>query len=227
VDSAPTVLIVDDDPAISALMRDFLEADGLRVETASDAQLALAALDRLRVDCLLLDVMLPGQNGFELCRQVRQRWDMPILFLSARDQDVDKIRGLGLGGDDYIVKSATAAEVVARVKAALRRYRGTGPAAAAVLAFGRLEIDPLAREVCVDGRSIALTAREYDVLLFLAEHPRQVFTADQLLERFWGNVGGRHTVTVHIGRIRDKIEREPGQPRYLTTVWGVGYRFEG
>jgi DNA-binding response OmpR family regulator len=220
-------LVVDDDLAISALMRDFLEAEGFHVEAAGDAQLAMAILERRRVDCLLLDIMLPGQSGFELCRQVRQRWDMPILFLSARDQDVDKIRGLGLGGDDYIVKTVTAAEVVARVKAALRRYRGPVPAAPVVLAFGRLAIDLLAREVRVDDRAIALTAREFDVLLFLAEHPRQVFTADQLLERFWGNVGDRHTVTVHVGRIRDKIELNPRQPRLLTTIWGVGYRFEG
>lgn len=227
MDLTLTVLVVDDDPAISALMRDFLEAEGFRVEIAGDAQMTLAVLERQHVDCLLLDVMLPGQSGFELCRQVRQRWDMPILFLSARDQDVDKIRGLGLGGDDYIVKTATAAEVVARVKAVLRRYRGPGSTPAVVLAFGPLEIAPLAREVRIDGRAIALTAREFDMLLFLAEHPRQVFTADQLLERFWGNIGDRHTVTVHIGRIRDKIERDPRQPRYLTTIWGVGYRFEG
>ncbi len=114
-----------------------------------------------------------------------------------------------------------------RVKAVLQRYRGPGSTPTFMLAFGSLEIAPLAREARVDGRAIALTAREFDVLLFLAEHPRQVLTADQLLERFWGNIGDRHTVTVHIGRIRDKIERDPRQPRYLTTVWGVGYRFEG
>jgi DNA-binding response OmpR family regulator len=227
MDATPTILVIDDDEAIAELMRDFLGADGFRVEIAADARAAQKLLEARRVDCLLLDVMLPGQSGFDLCRWVRQQWDMPILFLSAYDQDVNKIRGLGLGGDDYIVKSATPAEVVARVKAVLRRYRSGTAAPAAVLEFGRLAIDVRAREVRVDGQPIALTAREFDVLVFLAEHPRQVFTAEQLLDRFWGQVGDRHTVTVHIGRIRDKIEPEPRQPRYLVTVWGVGYRFEG
>lgn len=222
-----TVLVVDDDLAIAELMRDFLEAEGFLVETAGDAQAALAALGGRRVDCMLLDVMLPGQSGFELCRQVRQTHDLPILFLSAREEDVHKIRGLGLGGDDYIVKSATPAEVVARVKAVLRRYRRGAAAPAARLDFGRLVIDLRAREVRADDRPVALTAREFDLLVCLAEHPRQVFTAEQLLDRFWGNVGDRHTVTVHIGRIREKIEPDPRQPRYLVTVWGVGYRFEG
>jgi DNA-binding response OmpR family regulator len=227
MDATPTILVVDDDEAIAELMHDFLEADGFRVEIAGDVRAAQKLLEARRVDCLLLDVMLPGQSGFDLCRWVRQQWDMPILFLSAYDQDVNKIRGLGLGGDDYIVKSATPAEVVARVKAVLRRYRSGAAPPAAVLDFGRLVIDVRAREVRVDGQPIALTAREFDVLVFLAEHPRQVFTAEQLLDRFWGQVGDRHTVTVYIGRIRDKIEPEPRQPRYLVTVWGVGYRFEG
>jgi DNA-binding response OmpR family regulator len=227
MESVATILVVDDDGAIAELMRDFLEADGFRVEIAGDARAAQTVLAARRVDCLLLDVMLPGQSGFDLCRWVRQQWDTPILFLSAYDEDVNKIRGLGLGGDDYIVKSATPAEVVARVKAVLRRYRSGAAPPAALLDFGRLVIDVRAREVRVDGQPIALTAREFDVLAFLAEHPRQVFTAEQLLDRFWGQVGDRHTVTVHLGRIREKIERDPRQPRYLVTVWGVGYRFEG
>jgi DNA-binding response OmpR family regulator len=227
METVPTILVVDDDAAIAELMRDFLEADGFRVAIAGDAWAAQKLLETRRVDCLLLDVMLPGQSGFDLCRWVRQQWDTPILFLSAYDEDVNKIRGLGLGGDDYIVKSATPAEVVARVKAVLRRYRSSAAPPPAVLDFGRLVIDMRAREVRVDGQPIALTAREFDVLAFLAEHPRQVFTAEQLLDRFWGQVGDRHTVTVHIGRIREKIERDPRQPHYLVTVWGVGYRFEG
>jgi DNA-binding response OmpR family regulator len=226
MEAPPTVLVVDDDPAIAELMRDFLEADGFRVALAGDAPAAQAALAAQPVDCMLLDVMLPGQSGFELCRWVRQRRDLPILFLSAYGEDVNKIRGLGLGGDDYIVKSVTPAEVVARVRAVLRRYRG-GAAPAAPLSFGRLAIDVRAREVRVDGRPVALTPREFDLLALLAAHPRQVFTAEQLLERFWGKTGDRHTVTVHIGRIREKIEADPRQPRHLVTVWGVGYRFEG
>ncbi len=221
------VLVVDDDAAITELMRDFLEAEGFGVETAHDSRSALAILDRTPVDCLVLDVMMPGQSGFELCRRVRETRDVPILFLSARDTDMDKIRGLGLGGDDYIVKSATPAEVVARIKAVLRRYRVGGAAPSAVLDFGRLVIDARAHEVQVDGKPVACTAREFDLLVLLAEHPRQVFTGEQLIERLWDDVGDRHTVTVHIGRIREKIERDPNQPEYIVTVWGVGYRFEG
>jgi DNA-binding response OmpR family regulator len=221
------VLVVDDDASIVELMRDFLEADGFAVETARDARAAANVLERAPVDCVLLDVMMPGQTGFDLCRRIRETRDVPILFLSARDADVDKIRGLGLGGDDYIVKSATPAEVVARIKAVLRRTRSGGPAPAAVLDFGRLAIDARAHEVRVAGRALALTAREFDLLYLLAEHPRQVFTSEQLIERLWDNVGDRHTVTVHIGRIREKIERDPDRPELIVTVWGVGYRFEG
>jgi DNA-binding response OmpR family regulator len=221
------VLVVDDDSAITELMRDFLEAEGFAVETAGNSQQALAVFEQSPVDCLLLDVMMPGQSGFDLCRRIRETHDVPILFLSARDTDVDKIRGLGLGGDDYIVKSATPAEVVARVKAVLRRYRAGEPAPSAVLDFGRLVIDLGAHEVLVDGQSVAFTAREFELLSLLAEHPRQVFTGEQLIERLWDDVGDKHTVTVHIGRIREKIERDPNQPEYIVTVWGVGYRFEG
>ena len=229
----PTVLVVDDEPAIVELLRDFLEAEGFGVVTARDGAAALAALASAPVDCLLLDVMMPGQSGFDLCRQVRQAHDLPILFLSARDGDSDKIRGLGLGGDDYVVKSATPGEVVARVKAVLRRYRrgDEAPAAAAaapaVLDYGRLVLDVRAHEVRVDGRVVPFTAREFALLRLLAEHPRQVFTRDQLFERFWGEYGDRHTVTVHVGRIREKIEADPARPRHIVTVWGVGYRFEG
>jgi DNA-binding response OmpR family regulator len=224
----PRVLVVDDEPVMADLMRDFLRADGFQVRTASCAAEALAALDVAPVDCLLLDVMLPGQSGFDLCFQIRETSDVPILFLSARDGDMDKIRGLGLGGDDYIVKSATPAEVVARVKAVLRRAR-SHPAeqtAGTVLNFGRFVLDLRAHEVRVGGIPIACTPREFELLAFLAEHPRQVFTREQLFTRFWGSIGDRHTVTVHIGRIREKIEEFPDEPRYIVTVWGVGYRFE-
>ena len=224
----PTVLVVDDEPAIVELMRDFLEAEGFGVVTARDGAEALATLARTPVDCLLLDVMMPGQSGFEVCRQVREQYDLPILFLSARDGDSDKIRGLGLGGDDYVVKSATPGEVVARVKAVLRRYRrGEATVPETVLDYGRLVLDVRAHEVRVDGRVVPFTAREFALLRLLAEHPRQVFTRDQLFERFWGEYGDRHTVTVHVGRIREKIEADPARPRHIVTVWGVGYRFEG
>ena len=225
----PTILVVDDEPAILDLMRDFLEAEGFQVETTQEGQMALRLLEQKPVDCLLLDVMMPGQSGFELCRQIRETRDLPILFLSARDGDVDKIRGLGLGGDDYVVKSATPGEVVARIKAVLRRYRRSPPTdpASARLDFGRLVLDVRAHEVLVDGQPVPFTAREFALLRLLAENPRQVFTREQLFERFWGDIGDRHTVAVHIGRIREKVERDPARPEYIVTVWGVGYRFEG
>jgi two-component system, OmpR family, response regulator len=222
-----TVLVVDDDAAIVDLMRDFLEAEGFRVEGATSARDALAALDRAPIDCLLLDIMMPGESGFELCRRVRGTSDVPILFLSARGEDLDKIRGLGLGGDDYIVKSATPPEVVARVKAVLRRTIGKEAAEDATLDYGRLVLDARAREVRVDGTPVSFTPREFETLCLLAEHPRQVFTYEQLLDRFWGGAGDRHTVTVHVGRIREKIEADPGSPRLIVNIWGVGYRFEG
>lgn len=224
---ALTVLVVDDDTTIVELLRDYLEAESFEVQTAQNGQQALAALAGDPVDCVLLDVMMPDVSGFDVCRQIREQSDVPLLFLSARDGDTEKIRGLGLGGDDYIAKSATPSEVVARVKAVLRRARGTPPAQSAVLDFGRLALDLRAHEVRIDGAPVPLTAREFELLAYLAEHPRQVFTHEQLFARFWGEVGDRHTVTVHIGRIREKIETDPAAPRYIVTVWSVGYRFEG
>jgi DNA-binding response OmpR family regulator len=222
-----TVLIVDDDPTIVDLLRDFLEAENFLVEIAQNGQMALAVLSKTAVDCMLLDVMMPGLNGFELCRRVRETYDFPILFLSARDGDYDKIRGLGLGGDDYIVKSATPGEIVARIKAVLRRYRNGNAPLPVLLDYGRLVLDVRAHEVKVAGRPVAFTAREFELLRLLAENPRQVFTREQLFQHFWGDIGDRHTVTVHIGRIREKIEVNPNDPQYIVTVWGVGYRFEG
>ena len=227
MESQTTVLVVDDEEDIVTLMRDFLEADGYTVLTAHDGPTALGILKDRPVDCLLLDIMMPGIGGFEVLRRIRETRDVPVLFLSAKQEDSDKIRGLGLGADDYIVKSATPAEVVARVKAVLRRAgRGEAPTQA-LLDFGRLVIDVRAHEARVDGQPVALTAREFELLLMLAERPRQVFTREQLFERLWGAYGDRHTLTVHIGRLREKIEEDPANPRYIATVWGVGYRFEG
>jgi DNA-binding response OmpR family regulator len=169
--------------------------------------------------------MLPGASGFELCRDLRSRSEMPILFLSARDGDADKIRGLGLGADDYIVKSATPAEVVARIKAVLRRSRFD--ARPQRLRFGRLEIDLAAREVTVEGRQVRMTAREFQLLQVLVEHPRQVFSRERLFDLIWGSYGDRSAVSVYISRLREKIEDDPREPRYIATVWGAGYRFDG
>lgn len=220
----PLVLVVEDEPEIAALMRDFLEADGFRVRLAADAQEAAGALG-IAPDCVLLDVMLPGTSGFEFCRLVRAESDVPVLFLSARDGDADKIRGFGLGADDYIVKSATPAEVVARVKAVLRRSRaGRDPRC---LRFGRLEVDLAAHEVTVAGTPVRLTAREFDLLRVLVQHPRQVFSREHLFELIWGGFGDRSAVSVYVSRLREKIESDPAAPSCIVTVWGAGYRFDG
>ncbi len=225
-----TVLIVDDDETILDLMRDFLESELFVVETARGGEEAWVTLKRTAVDCILLDVMLPGISGFDLCRQIRETSDVPLLFLSACQTGTDKLRGLGLGGDDYIVKSATPAEVVARIKAVLRRARSQSDSHIArqvILDFGRLVINVSAREVSIDGKVIALPAREFALLQLLAEHPRQVLTREQIFEKCWGEIGDRHTVAVHIARLREKIEPDPTHPVYISTVWGIGYRFEG
>jgi DNA-binding response OmpR family regulator len=220
----PLVLVVEDEPEIAALMRDFLAADGFGVLLAVDAEEAAEAL-RTAPDCVLLDVMLPGASGFDLCRDIRSASDVPVLFLSARGGDADKLRGLGLGADDYIVKSVTPAEVVARVKAVLRR---SGPGRApARLRFGSLEVDLAAHEVHVAGRLVRMTAREFELLRVFVQHPRQVFSREQLFELLWGSYGDRSAVSVYVSRVREKIEDDPADPRYIVTVWGAGYRFDG
>jgi DNA-binding response OmpR family regulator len=222
--TAASILVVEDDEQIAELMRDFLEAEGFRVRHAASGAETSEQLARDRPDLVLLDVMLPDESGFEICRRLRRDSTVPVLFLSARDGDADKIRGLGLGGDDYIVKSATPAEVVARVKAVLRRAPSAG--APQKLRFGGLEIDLAAHEVSCDERKIDLTAREFDLLRVLVEHPRQVLSRDQLFELVWGSFGDRSAVAVYIGRLRQKIEPEPARPRYIVTVWGAGYRLD-
>ncbi len=226
LETLPTILIVDDDVAIRELLRDFCVASGFQVALAETGSAALAVLDARAVDAIVLDIMMPGMSGFDLARQIRQTTDVPILFLSARDSDADKLRGLGLGGDDYIVKTATPSEVVARIKAVLRRARRS-PTTTPPLDFGRFTLDPRAREVLVAGAPVTLTAREYDLLMLLVTHAHQVLTHDQIFERIWGDIGDRHTVAVHINRLRQKLERDPAEPELFLTVWGVGYRFEG
>jgi DNA-binding response OmpR family regulator len=225
--SKQTVLIVDDDQTIVELMRDFLDDEGFGVIEAYNADMALDILSQTMVDCILLDIMMPGQNGFELCRQIRRTNDTPLLFLSARGEDVDKIRGLSLGGDDYIVKSATPEEVVARIKAVLRRYGKNDRDQKLEMDFDRLVLDLKAHEARINGQPVPFTPKEFEILRLFLEYPRQVFTYDQLLQRFWDGIGDKHTVTVHIGRIREKIEVDFKNPKLLTNVWGVGYRFEG
>jgi DNA-binding response OmpR family regulator len=227
----PTVLVVDDDTAIVRVLRDFLEAEGFEVPAAKDGGEALEVLANQQVDCLLLDIMMPGADGFAVCREIRATMDVPILFLTAREGDSDKLRGFRLGADDYIVKSAMPDEVVARVKAVLRRARPSVVPAQAknegVLDFGRLVIDTRAHEVRVVGQVVSMPAREFALLRLLAESPRQAFSRDHLLEQIWEAYGDRSTVAVHIRRLREKIEENPAAPRFIVTVWGVGYRFEG
>jgi DNA-binding response OmpR family regulator len=175
-------------------------------------------LDTHAIVCVLLDVMLPDGSGFDVCRRIRERSDVPVLFLSARGEDEDKLRGLALGADDYIVKSATPAEVVARVKAVLRRAT---PGSARRGVYGRFAVDRDAHEVTADGRPVALTAREFELLTLFADHPRQVLTREQIFARVWGDWGDRSAVAVYVRRLREKLD-----PALFATIWGVGYRFD-
>jgi DNA-binding response OmpR family regulator len=222
--TGPSILVVEDDLQIAELLRDFLEAEGFRVRRAGSAVDTRRELERRQPDLVLLDVMLPDGSGFDICRRLRRDSTVPVLFLSARDGDADKLRGLGLGGDDYIVKSATPAEVVARIKAVLRRASGAGPFRR--LRFGELEVDLAAHEVSRAGRPIELTPREFELLRVLVEHPRQVFSRDRLFELVWGDYGDRSAVAVYVGRLRQKLEPDPAKPRYIVTVWGAGYRLD-
>ncbi|ANS74453.1 two-component system response regulator [Paenibacillus yonginensis] len=222
-----TILVVDDDPSIVDLLRDFLEHEGFAVLTAGDANEAWRLFKQHSIQGIVLDIMMPGQSGFELCRQIRAESDVSILFLSARSDDVDKIRGLTLGGDDYIVKTASPGEIVARVKAVLRRSGSKAHKDEQLLDYGRLRLNLSSREVFVEGEQILLTRREYELLQLFLEHPKQVFTYEQLLDQFWEGIGDKHTIRVHLSRLREKIETDPNQPRHLVNVWGVGYRFEG
>lgn len=222
-----TILVVDDDKSIVELLRDFLENEGFYVNTSNDTTQALVILEQNTIDCIVLDVMIPGQNGFELCRQIRKKSNVPILFLSALSDDVDKIRGLALGGDDYIVKTASPGEIVARVKAVLRRSSSQQELSRKVLNYGRLSLDFSTREVFVEGKPISLTPKEYDLLQLFAEHPKYVFSYDQLLHKFWEGIGDKHTIRVHLSRLREKIEADPNNPQIIVNVWGIGYRFKG
>ncbi|HZG58738.1 response regulator transcription factor [Paenibacillus sp.] len=232
------VLIVEDDQAIAELERDYLEAHGYEVAVRSDGKQALAEAMEQSYDLLLLDVMLPGMDGFELLRKFRETKDTPVLMVSARKEDIDKIRGLGLGADDYVTKPFSPSELVARVKAHLERYdRLTGAASGArasaarkprELRFRSLAIQIDARRVTLHGEEVALTAKEFDLLLFLAENPDRVYSKEALLDKVWGfeHFGDPATVTVHIGKIREKIQKDPSQHPFIETVWGAGYRFK-
>lgn len=231
----PTALVVDDEPALRALVARTLSAEGWKVEEAPDGDSALEVLDRTVPDVIILDVVLPPAGGFSVLNEIRMRArargtaDVPVIFLTGRGAEEDRIRGLDLGADDYMVKPFSPGELAARVRSVMRRAGRT--AAAEVLSFGgELEVDVAAREVRLGGELLVLTAKEFDLLAFLASSPRQVFTRDQLLEHVWDSSSAwqdEATVTEHVRRLRRKIETDPDQPRWLKTVRGVGYRFEG
>lgn len=224
------ILIIEDDMDIAELERDYLEANGFSVEIVGDGSLGEKRALEADVDLILLDIMLPGMDGFQVCRKVREARNIPILLVSARQEDVDKIRGLGLGADDYIVKSFSPSELVARVKAHLQRYlQLTGKKDAPhVFQRGALTIDRDGHRIFLDGREVPMPNKEFALLLFLAENPGVVFSKETLFERIWGetSLGDTATVSVHINRIRKKIEPSTTRPTYIETVWGVGYRFK-
>ena len=223
------LLIAEDDPEIAMLERDYLEMEGYEVAVVDNGQRAATEALKGEYDLILLDLMLPGCGGYDVCRLIRDRIDVPILMVTARTESVDKIRGLGLGADDYITKPFDPAELVARVKAHLSRYArltGGGQGEPEVLDLGRVQILPRSWRVLKDGQEVKMPNREFALLKFLAEHPNTVFSKEKLFETIWGYeyVGDSATVTVHIGRIRDKVEDDPAHPKLIETVWGAGYR---
>ena len=223
------VLVIEDDEKITEIERDYLEANGFEVELTSTGNEGLEKSLANNYDLILLDIMLPGVDGFQICRNIRKVKETPILIVSAKREDVDKIRGLGLGADDYIVKPFSPSELVARVKSHITRYERLtgGKNQANVLIFDELEINLDAHRVFSAGSEVILANREFELLSFLAQNPNIVFSRERLFERIWGleALGDSATVTVHINRIRDKIESNPNKPRYIETIWGSGYRF--
>lgn len=225
------ILIIEDDPVIAEVERDYLQASGYAADIAANGDEGLRRALSEPYDLLVLDLMLPGVDGYEICKQVREAKDIPILMVSAKKEDIDKIRGLGLGADDYVSKPFSVGELMARIKAHLTRYERltnqSRPADKDELRIRGLYIDKMSRKVSVNGEELALTGKEYDLLLFMAMHPNRVFSKDDLFERIWGmdSLGDLASVTVYISKLREKIERDPSKPQYIETIWGVGYRF--
>jgi DNA-binding response OmpR family regulator len=229
MDANARVLVVDDEPMVRDVLSRYLERNGFEVDAVGDGERALAAFEAHRPDLVLLDLMLPKVDGFEVFRRIRAQDDSPVIMITARGETTDRIVGLEVGADDYISKPFSPGEVVARVRSVLRRSavresRGEDEA----LALDGLELDPRSREVRIDGQQCALTPKEFDLLFHFASNPRVVFSRLQLLDEVWDVAfdGDPATVTVHIRRLREKIETDPSRPRRLLTVWGVGYRFE-
>jgi len=228
VQTVQTVLIVEDDRLIAELERDYLEASGYAAEITASGKSGLEMARANDYALVLLDVMLPEMSGFEVCRLLRREKNVPIIMVTAKKEDVDKIRGLGLGADDYVVKPFSPSELIARVRAHIEMHRRLlDEKHEEALIVRDLKILPLSRRVFVKDKEITLTNREYELLLFLASRPDVVFSRETLFEKIWGedSYGETATVTVHINRIREKIERDPAHPEYIETIWGVGYRF--
>ena len=225
------ILIVEDESAIAELEKDYLELSGFEVEVANDGQVGLDKAMENDYDLIILDLMLPGVDGFEICRQVRVVKNTPIIMVSAKKDDIDKIRGLGLGADDYMTKPFSPSELVARVKAHMARYErlvGSAIEENKVIEIRGIKIDTTARRVWVNGEEKSFTTKEFDLLTFLASHPNHVYTKDELFSEIWDmeSIGDIATVTVHIKKIREKIEFDTSNPQYIETIWGVGYRFK-
>lgn len=229
------ILIVEDDPSIANLQKDYLELEGYSVAIVDSGDAAIEYLKREMVDLVILDIMLPGIDGFGVLRTIREQEDIPVLLVSAREEELYKIKGLDLGADDYITKPFSPAELVARVKAHLARFnrmkeRFGGQASAgrgSRLQVRGLVVDKDSRQVFVDGKEVTMAQKEFELLLFLLQHANRVFSKEDLFERVWGMdaLGDASTVTVHIARIREKIEDNPSKPQYIGTVWGSGYKF--
>ena len=225
------ILIIEDEEAIADLEKDYLELSGFEVEIATRGDMGLEKALKEEYDLIILDLMLPEVDGFDICRQVRQEKNIPIIMVSAKKDDIDKIRGLGLGADDYMTKPFSPSELVARVKAHLARYERLVSSAKQendVIEIRGIKIDKTARRVFVNGEEKVFTTKEFDLLTFLAEHPNHVFTKDELFKEIWDmdSIGDIATVTVHIKKIREKIEYDTSKPQYIETIWGVGYRFK-
>ncbi len=225
------ILIIEDEEAIADLEKDYLELSDFEVHIENNGEDGLKeALDN-DYDLIVLDLMLPGLDGFEVCKRLREKKDVPILMVSARKDDIDKIRGLGLGADDYMTKPFSPSELVARVKAHLSRYErlvSAGQKQNDVIEIRGLKIDKTARRVWIDGEEKAFTTKEFDLLTFLAENPNHVFSKEELFRKIWNmdSIGDIATVTVHIKKIREKVEYDTSNPQYIETIWGVGYRFK-
>jgi DNA-binding response OmpR family regulator len=223
----PTILVVDDEPIVREVVVRYLERDGFDTLEAADGDAARALIEQSELDAVVLDVMLPGVDGLTLCRWIRGRSELPVILLTARGEEADRIVGLELGADDYVTKPFSPRELSARVRTVLRRSGAPAPAPER-LAFGDVVLDGASREVTRGGELVQLTAKEFDLLWFLASHPKHVFSRDQLMDRVWGYAAtlDTGTVTVHVRRLREKIERDPAVPRHVQTVWGVGYRLD-